>query len=192
MHIISLSLSIYVYICFVLYISKYISHCFLFILYIYIYIHTHTGWLKSHSLYVSFMIPWIPNDTSLHPERWNLPSYLWEYWRFDFSCKMPLLHILQFLLFVTDWLNAPLPREMSGLYSLNELFVRSSDFPPCNFFLWGWLKEQVYSTKTTTLEKLEVWKWKVISPLRQEISRCRFFGSLRSWWQMLVFIRNFK
>ena len=29
------------------------------------------------------------------------------------------------------------------------------DITPCDFFLWGWLKEQVYSTKPTTLEEPE-------------------------------------
>ena len=49
-----------------------------------------------------------------------------------------------FAIVAREWLNGHIPgRWMCG------------DLTPCDFFLWGWLKEQVYSTEPTTLEELE-------------------------------------
>ena len=33
--------------------------------------------------------------------------------------------------------------------------ARSCDITPCDFFLWGWAKEQVYSRSPSTIEELE-------------------------------------
>jgi hypothetical protein len=37
----------------------------------------------------------------------------------------------------------------------HERPARSPDLTPCDFFLWGWTKEEVYRTKPTTLNELE-------------------------------------
>jgi hypothetical protein len=34
---------------------------------------------------------------------------------------------------------------------------------PCDFFLWDWAKEEVYSAKTRTMEQLEDWIQNVIT-----------------------------
>ena len=49
-----------------------------------------------------------------------------------------------FAIVVCDWLDAHFPGRWI-----------CSDSTPCDFLPWGWLKEQVYSTKPTTLEELE-------------------------------------
>ena len=43
------------------------------------------------------------------------------------------------------------------------------DLTPCDFFLWCWLKEQVYSTKPTTSEELEGQICEVMSSMPQEL-----------------------
>ena len=45
---------------------------------------------------------------------------------------------------------------------------RSPNLTSCDFFLWGWLKEQVYSTKRTTLDELEGRIREVMSSILQE------------------------
>ena len=45
--------------------------------------------------------------------------------------------------------------------------ARSPNLTPCDFFLWGWLKEQVYSTKRTTMDELEGRIREVISSIPQ-------------------------
>ena len=49
-----------------------------------------------------------------------------------------------FAVVVGQWLNSHLPGRWIG-----------RDLTPCDLFLWGWLKEQVFSTKPTTLEELD-------------------------------------
>ena len=43
------------------------------------------------------------------------------------------------------------------------------DITPCDFSLWGWLKEQVYSTKPLTSEELEGRIREVKSSIPQEL-----------------------
>ena len=42
-----------------------------------------------------------------------------------------------------------------GCRGLQKWPARTPDLTPYDFFLWGWLKEQVYSTKPRNLEELE-------------------------------------
>ena len=56
---------------------------------------------------------------------------------------------------VREWLNANFPGRWMSRCGLHEWPDRSPDLTPCDFFPLGWLKEQVYSTKPTTLEELE-------------------------------------
>ena len=49
-----------------------------------------------------------------------------------------------FSIVVCEWLNDHFPWRWVGL-----------DLTSCDFFLWGWLKEQVFSTTPATLEELE-------------------------------------
>ena len=47
---------------------------------------------------------------------------------------------------LTRWLGRRGPHEWPA---------RSPDLTPCDFFLWGWAKEEVYRAKPRTMEQLE-------------------------------------
>ena len=55
---------------------------------------------------------------------------------------------------LTRWLGRRGPHEWPA---------RSPDLTPCDFFLWGWVKEEVYWAKPRTMEKLEDQIWNVIT-----------------------------
>ena len=94
-----------------------------------------------------------------------------------------------FAIVVHEWLNANFPGRWMGC-----------DLTPCDFFLWRRLKEQVYSTKPTTLEELEGRLREVMSAIPQEflvksvdgVSSWQSSVSLKSWWQMLAPISCFE
>ena len=46
--------------------------------------------------------------------------------------------------------------------------TRSPNLTLCDFFLWDWLKKQVYSTKRTTFDELEGRIREVMSSIPQE------------------------
>lgn len=56
---------------------------------------------------------------------------------------------------VRQFLNDELPGRWLGRRGPLEWPARSCDITPCDFFLWGWAKEQVYSRSPSTLEELE-------------------------------------
>jgi hypothetical protein len=56
-----------------------------------------------------------------------------------------------FALDVRDWLDRRFSGRWSGRRGPHEWPARSPDLTPCDFFLWGWAKEEVYRTKPTTL-----------------------------------------
>ena len=56
---------------------------------------------------------------------------------------------------VRHFLNDALPGQWLGRRGPLEWPARSCDITPCDFFLWGWAKEQVYSRSPSTLEELE-------------------------------------
>ena len=58
---------------------------------------------------------------------------------------------------VCEWLNAHFHGRWMG-----------RDLAPCDIFLWGWLKEQVYSTRPTTLEEYDVWIHEAMSSIPHE------------------------
>jgi hypothetical protein len=60
-----------------------------------------------------------------------------------------------FALDVRDWLDRHFPGRWLGRRGPHERPARSPDLTPCDFFLWGWPKEEVYRTKPTTLNELE-------------------------------------
>ena len=84
----------------------------------------------------------------------------------SFSFQMALLQSL--LKFVREWPNANLPGRWMDHCGTHEWSARNPDVTPCDFFLWGWLKEQVYSTKQTTLEDLDGQIREVMSSIPQE------------------------
>lgn len=60
-----------------------------------------------------------------------------------------------FHLDVRAWLNATFPNKWIGRGGPQFWPARSPDLTPCDFFLWGWAKEQVYKAKPKTLCDLE-------------------------------------
>ena len=92
-----------------------------------------------------------------------------------------------FAIVAREWLNAHFPQRWTG-----------HDLTPCDFFLWAWLKEHLYSTKPLTLEGLEGRLREVMSAIPQEffvksvdaVTSRQSPVSLRSWWQMLPHISN--
>jgi hypothetical protein len=60
-----------------------------------------------------------------------------------------------FALVVRAWLDAQFPGRWMGRRGPHEWPARNPDLTPCDFFLWGWVKEEVYRTKPRTLEELE-------------------------------------
>lgn len=60
-----------------------------------------------------------------------------------------------FALVVREWLDARFPGRWLGRRGPHEWPSRSPDLTPCDFFLWGWVKEEVYRSKPKTLEELE-------------------------------------
>jgi hypothetical protein len=60
-----------------------------------------------------------------------------------------------FALGVRDWLDRRFPGRWLGRCGPHEWPARSPDLTPCDLFLWGWAKEEVYRTKQETLNELE-------------------------------------
>ena len=69
-----------------------------------------------------------------------------------------------FAIVVREWLNAQIP----GRRGSHEWPARSPDLTPCDFFLWSWLKEQVYSTKPRNLEEPKGRIHEVMTSIPQE------------------------
>ena len=53
---------------------------------------------------------------------------------------------------VREWLNAQIPGRCMGRHGSQEWPARSPELTPCDFFLWGWLKEE------STQPNQEIWK----------------------------------
>ena len=60
-----------------------------------------------------------------------------------------------FALSVRAWLDQKFPGRWLGRRGPHEWPARSPDLTPCDFFLWGWAKEEVYRAKPRTMEQLE-------------------------------------
>ena len=56
---------------------------------------------------------------------------------------------------VRDYLDQFFPDRWIGRRGPLEWAARSPDLTPCDFFLWGFLKSKVYSTRPQNLEELE-------------------------------------
>ena len=112
-----------------------------------------------------FMIPWMPKATSpccnMKYGRYQYFGKCWFYfhsrWRsstFCYCCS-----------WMAEWTFS---WEMVGSTWSTWVAGKKPDLTPCDFFLWGWLKEQVYSKKPTTLEELEGQIRLAISAIPQE------------------------
>ena len=71
-----------------------------------------------------------------------------ELWRIFKTILMQDSTVLHFSFVDREWLEANFFGRGMGRWSPHTLPARISDLTPSDFFLsWGWLKEQVYSTK---------------------------------------------
>nr|CAD2197414.1 unnamed protein product [Meloidogyne enterolobii] len=75
---------------------------------------------------------------------------------------------------VHEWLNENFPLRWMGRSSAN--FVApfswppySPDLTPCDFFLWGWVKSQIYRTPSADLDELQARTQLAFNELPQEI-----------------------
>ena len=57
---------------------------------------------------------------------------------------------------VRNWLHENLQDRWIRRAGPHEWPARSPDLTPCDFFLWGFLKEQVYKTNSTCVDELEI------------------------------------
>ncbi|XP_076320494.1 uncharacterized protein LOC143230577 [Tachypleus tridentatus] len=57
---------------------------------------------------------------------------------------------------VRVYLDASMPDRWIGRRESVEFLARSPDLTPMDFFLWGFLKDKVYSTKRATIDELRV------------------------------------
>jgi hypothetical protein len=73
-----------------------------------------------------------------------------------------------FALIVRAWLDDHFRGRWLGRRGPHVWPARSPDLTPCDFFLWGWAKEEVYRTKPKTLEELEGRIWEVMLSIPQE------------------------
>ena len=56
---------------------------------------------------------------------------------------------------VRNWLDRSFDQQWLGRAGPHEWPARSPDLTPCDFFLWGYVKEEVYKTNPKTLDQLE-------------------------------------
>ena len=59
-----------------------------------------------------------------------------------------------FLKDVREWLDRTFPERWLGCRGPHKWPARCPDLTPCDFFLWGWAKEEVYKTKPKTIPEL--------------------------------------
>jgi hypothetical protein len=64
---------------------------------------------------------------------------------------------------VCAWLEEKFLGHWLGRRRPHKWLARSPDLTPCDFFLWGWAKDEVCCTKPRTLEELEAWIRDVIT-----------------------------
>lgn len=64
---------------------------------------------------------------------------------------------------VRDWLNEKFPNRWIGRRGAIEWPPRSPDLTPPDFFLWGVLKQEVYSVRATSIDDL---KARIISAIQ--------------------------
>ena len=56
---------------------------------------------------------------------------------------------------VRNFLNDEIPGRWLGHRGPHEWPARSCDITPCDFFLWGWAKDEVYKRSPSNLQELE-------------------------------------
>jgi hypothetical protein len=63
--------------------------------------------------------------------------------------------VVHFANAVRAWLDKNFPGHWVGQHGPHKWPARSRDLTPCDFFLWGWAKDEVYRTNPRTLKELE-------------------------------------
>ena len=72
---------------------------------------------------------------------------------------------------VRFWLDEQIPGRWIGRRGSYDWPARSPDLTPCDFFLWGWAKEEVYRTKPSNLDELQERIEHVLTNVLQEFLR---------------------
>ena len=99
----------------------------------------------------------LPTNTEnyLNTQKVEIRQVISSWENFDSFISMEDDSPVHFVIVVRERLNDQFPRKWMGRQVPHEKPARNPNFIPCVFFLQRWLKEQIYSTKPTTLEKLE-------------------------------------
>ena len=79
---------------------------------------------------------------------------------------------------VRNWIGEKLPGRWLGRRGPIEWYPRSPDLSPCDFFLWGYLKDIVYRERPATIEQLREHITKACTEISIEIctATCRSVG----------------
>ena len=56
---------------------------------------------------------------------------------------------------VRDWLIEKLPNRWIGRGADTNLNTKWQDLTPCNFFLWGYIKSEVYDSQPNNMDELK-------------------------------------
>ena len=66
-----------------------------------------------------------------------------------------LFSVFYYATVVRNWLDRSFDQRWLGRAGPHEWPARSPDLTPCDFFLWGYVKELVYKSNPTNLDELE-------------------------------------
>ena len=69
---------------------------------------------------------------------------------------------------VRNWLDRHFHQRWLGRAGPNEWPARSPDLTPCDFFLWGYVKEEVYKRQAQNIDELEAYIREVIENIPRE------------------------
>ena len=109
-----------------------------------------------------------------------------------------------FALTVRSWLDQHFSGRWLGRRGPHEWPPRSPDLTPCDFYLWGYTKEEVYKTKPRTLEDFEIRIQQVLNAIPNDILLKvvrsipgRLMKQLKQMvhtlkYEYLIFVTNFK
>ena len=89
---------------------------------------------------------------------------------------------------VRDLLNNAFPGRWIGRRGTYDWPARSPALTPCDFFLWGWAKDQVYRREPRTIDELEDAIHDVISNVPVEFLRKAVTKEVP--WRLQKFMEN--
>lgn len=86
---------------------------------------------------------------------------------------------VHFGIIVRNWLNTNYPDRWIGRGGPIELPARSPDLTPCDFYLWGCMKDLVYAVPTRTREQLRERIMQAGEWIRENLQHFRMRDAIR-------------